>query len=377
MNTLEKLTVKFINQDATLQDLEILYELLKSPANEKFFKSFIRINFYSIYLMNEIDKTDIKKALEKKIKSEKNKYKVRRLIFKPLKYAAVALIFLTLGYYYHLNSVQSSADEKLLLKKDQVVLKTSTGESYVLDTEQQVDIEQQLNLTKRSDEIDYKNAEEDKKDKYHTILVPYGKRYNIRLSDGTKVYLNSGSSLKYPVVFQNNQTRKVELEGEAFFEITESSNLFVVQSTSLSVEVYGTIFNFKNYQEDPFSDVVLVKGSVGINTGEKRPVFKLTPGFKGSVIKDNKSISSERVNTKLYTSWIDGEIVIRKESFDQIVAKLERIYNVSIINNKTTDSQLFNANINPEMETIEEVLMYFKEIYKIEYQIYENKIIIN
>ncbi len=95
------------------------------------------------------------------------------------------------------------------------------------------------------------------------------------------------------------------------------------------------------------------------------------------MLKDKKSISTERVNTKLYTSWINGEIVIRKEAFDQIVAKLERIYNVSIINNKTTDGQLFNANINPEVETIEEVLMYFKEIYQIEYKIYGNKIIIN
>jgi len=79
----------------------------------------------------------------------------------------------------------------------------------------------------------------------------------------------------------------------------------------------------------------------------------------------------------LYTSWIDGEIVIRSESFEQIVKKLERIYNVSIINNNESDGQLFNANINPDKESIEEVLMYFKEIYNIEYQVYENKIIIN
>ncbi|MEL0300154.1 MAG: hypothetical protein VW972_07740, partial [Flavobacteriaceae bacterium] len=101
MKTLENLTVKFINQEATLHDLEQLYGLLKSPENEKRFKSFIRINFYSIYLMNEIDKTDIIKALEQKIKAEKNKLQIRRLILKPLKYAAIAVLFLSLGYYYH------------------------------------------------------------------------------------------------------------------------------------------------------------------------------------------------------------------------------------------------------------------------------------
>ncbi len=377
MKTLENLTVKFINQEATLHDLEQLYELLKSPENEKRFKSFIRINFYSIYLMNEIDKTDIIKALEQKIKAEKNKLQIRRLILKPLKYAAIAVLFLSLGYYYHLSTTQIISDYQPLIKKDQVVLKTSAGESYVLDSDQNIEIEQELNLTKNSNEIDYKNAEENPKDQYHSLYVPYGKRYNILLSDGTKVYLNAGSSLKYPVIFPKGQTRKVELQGEAFFDVTESSSLFVVQSTGLSVEVYGTTFNFKNYQEDPFSDVVLVQGSVGLNTGGDNPVYKLRPGHKGSLLKDKKSISTERVNTKLYTSWINGEIVIRKEAFDQIVAKLERIYNVSIINNKTTDGQLFNANINPEVETIEEVLMYFKEIYQIEYKIYGNKIIIN
>lgn len=377
MKTLENLTVKFINQEATLHDLEQLYELLKSPENEKRFKSFIRINFYSIYLMNEIDKTDIIKALEQKIKAEKNKLQIRRLILKPLKYAAIAVLFLSLGYYYHLSTTQIISDEQPLIKKDQVVLKTSAGESYVLDSDQNIEIEQELNLTKNSNEIDYKSAEENPKDQYHSLYVPYGKRYNILLSDGTKVYLNAGSSLKYPVVFPKGQTRKVELQGEAFFDVTESSSLFVVQSTGLSVEVYGTTFNFKNYQEDPFSDVVLVQGSVGLNTGGDKPIYKLSPGHKGSLLKDKKSISTERVNTKLYTSWINGEIVIRKEAFDQIVAKLERIYNVSIINNKTTDGQLFNANINPEVETIEEVLMYFKEIYQIEYKIYGNKIIIN
>ena len=377
MKTLENLTVKFINQEATLHDLEQLYGLLKSPENEKRFKSFIRINFYSIYLMNEIDKTDIIKALEQKIKAKKNKLQIRRLILEPLKYAAIAVLFLSLGYYYHLSTTQIISDEQPLIKKDQVVLKTSAGESYVLDSDQNIEIEQELNLTKNSNEIDYKSAEENPKDQYHSLYVPYGKRYNILLSDGTKVYLNAGSSLKYPVVFPKGQTRKVELQGEAFFDVTESSSLFVVQSTGLSVEVYGTTFNFKNYQEDPFSDVVLVQGSVGLNTGGDNPVYKLSPGHKGSLLKDKKSISTERVNTKLYTSWINGEIVIRKEAFDQIVAKLERIYNVSIINNKATDGQLFNANINPEVETIEEVLMYFKEIYQIEYKIYGNKIIIN
>lgn len=376
MNTLEHLTVKFINQEATLLDLEELYALVKIPANEALFKDFIRVNYYSIYLMNEIENQDIIKALEQKIRADKNKQRVRRFVFTGLKYAAVAAVFLGVGYYFNFRATGVNSEEQVLPVKDQIILKTSSGESYVLDAEDPATLKQKLQVTAGANEIDYKNAGA-QKNQHHTLSVPYGKRYNIALSDGTRVFLNSGSSLTYPVAFQSNEMRKVTLEGEAYFEVTPSQDLFEVESSGLSVEVYGTAFNFKNYQEDSYSDVVLVHGSVGINTGEERPVVKITPGIKGSVFKDDKSVSTERVNTKLYTSWIDGEIVIRKETFDQIVTKLERLYNVSIINNKTADSQLFNANISPDTETIEEVLMYFKEIYKIEYQIYENKIIIN
>lgn len=377
MKNLENLTVKYINQEANIQDLELLYEYLKSPENEEIFKSFVRINFYGIYIMNEIDKTDILRAIEKRIASEKRKLKFRTLLLKPIKYAAIALLFLSIGYYYQLSISNNNKAQKQLVKEDQVILKTSTGESFVLNTDEKIAIEEDLNLFKNSRGINYAEAEENPEDEFHELIVPYGKRYNISLSDGSKVYLNSGSYLKYPVVFKENQVRRVELVGEAFFEVSESSDQFVVQSEEVNVEVYGTTFNFKNYHEDSFSDVVLVEGSVGMNIGEDTPVYKLNTGHKGSFSKDNKTIFSERVNTKLYTSWINGEIVIRKEGFDQIIIKLERIYNVTIINNKPIDDELFNANINPDLETIDEVLEYFKEIYQIKYQIYENKIIIN
>ncbi|MEL0243138.1 MAG: FecR family protein [Gammaproteobacteria bacterium] len=377
MKNLENLTVKYINQQANVQDLELLYEYLKSPENEEIFKFFVRINFYGIYIMNEIDKTDILRAIEKRIASEKRKLKFRTLLLKPIKYAAIALLFLSIGYYYQLSISNNNKAQNQLVKEDQVILKTSTGESFVLNTDEKIAIEEDLNLFKNSRGINYEEAEENLEDEFHELIVPYGKRYNILLSDGSKVYLNSGSYLKYPVVFKENQVRRVELVGEAFFEVSESSDQFVVQSEEVNVEVYGTTFNFKNYREDSFSDVVLVEGSVAMNIGEDTPVYKLNTGHKGSFSKDNKTIFSERVNTKLYTSWINGEIVIRKERFDQIIIKLERIYNVTIINNKPIDDELFNANINPDLETIDEVLEYFKEIYQIKYQIYENKIIIN
>lgn len=376
MKKLENLTVKYINQNANLLELEELLDLLKSDKNQELFMSFIRVNYYSIYIMKDFDTDEVIRSIKQKIKEEKNISYFKKYPQKFLKYAAFALIFLGLGFYINLLTNQKS-NEDLLVKKDEVLLQTSSGESFVLNMNQKEKIENKLNVTQRINEIDYQGIENEDKDQFHTVIVPYGKRFNILLSDGTKVFLNSGSSLKYPVLFKDDETREVLLDGEAYFEVVQSNQLFTVQSSEINVEVYGTIFNFRNYQEDFVSDVVLVEGSVGINSGLNNQIYKLSPGHKGSFFKDDSSITSERVNTSLYTSWIDGEIVIRSESFEQIVKKLERIYNVSIINNNESDGQLFNANINPDKESIEEVLMYFKEIYNIEYQVYENKIIIN
>ena len=193
--------------------------------------------------------------------------------------------------------------------------------------------------------------------------MPYGKRFNIILSDRTKVFLNSGSTLKYPIKFLPNQKREVFLEGEAFFDVTENKNeLLVVNSNAIKVEVYGTKFNVRNYSEDFNCDIVLVRGSVGINNSEVSELTMLKPGFKGTVDKENFNTTILKVNTKIYTSWIDGEVIFRNETFSQILKKLERLYNVTIINNKNESlDELFNAAINVENENIEQVLDYFNK----------------
>ena len=132
------------------------------------------------------------------------------------------------------------------------------------------------------------------------MKVPYGKRFNVVFSDGSKAYLNSGSVIKYPVKFIQNEKREVFLEGEAYFDVTENKkDLFVVNSNGIKVEVYGTKFNFRNYFEDFNSDIVLVEGSIGIkNLNFETDYFKTW--LKGSVDKENLSITTTKVNTSIY-----------------------------------------------------------------------------
>lgn len=379
----EKLIIKFISQTANIDDLNRLMKFLDDKKNLEIFKSFIKTNYYSIYAMQNFERDDILKVLQKRILDEKRKISKKKIFKKLLRYAAILTLFFGLGYYY--NSFQiDNKKEFIIPDDDDIVLTTSDGKNIILDEESDViQVESKVKLNKNSGQLNYNKISkinfQNKEPVVHTLKVPHGKKFKLLLSDGTLVHLNSGSELKYPARFQENKPRVVFLQGEAYFNVAERTNqIFTVNTKTVNVEVYGTEFNFKNYPEDRFSDVVLVHGSIGLYSKFNQEITMLKPSTKGSFDNTNYSISQEKINTSIYTSWIDGVIVFRNESFDNIISKLERIYNVEIINNGQQGlDETFNAKININEEDINEVLSYFNKIHNIKYQTFKNKIIIN
>lgn len=378
----ENLIVGFINQTSSVKDLKEIMNKLKDPNSASIFKTYIKINYYSIYAMNQSDAENIIKEVKSRIKVEENKSKRIQLIKNYVSYAAIFVAIFSLGYFSSVNKTDKVEIEKIIPKKYDIVLSSDDQELVIekdkSDKKESKKIISEINLIQKSDELIYDKNSTIKELVYHTLKVPYGKRFNIVFSDGSKANLNSGSIIKYPVKFIENKKREVFLEGEAFFDVTENKNdLFVVNSNGINVEVYGTKFNVRNYSEDFNSDIVLVEGSVGIKNSGILEETILKPGFRGSVNKENFSVETTKVNTKIYTSWIDGEVIFRNETFSQILKKLERLYNVTIIDNRQElSNEFFNAAIDVENEDIEKVLNYFNKIYKIEYQIFDNKIII-
>ena len=379
----EDLIVGYISQSSTIFDLKKILKKLKQPKNVEIFKAYIKINYYSIYIMNQSDTESIIKEVKSRIRQEESKITRFHFIKNTLKYAAIFCLIFGLGYYSNNNYVSNNEVEKIIPKKNDIVLTSKdNGEVVIEKDDNKTDdkkIIPKINLIQKSDQLIYDNNIDIKELVYHSLKVPYGKRFNIVFSDGSKAYLNSGSFIRYPVKFIEDKKREVFLEGEAFFDVAENKNeLFIVNSNGINVEVYGTKFNVRNYSEDFNSDIVLVEGSVGINNPEVSELTILKPGFKGSVDKESFRVTTSKVNTKIYTSWIDGEVIFRNETFSQILKKLERLYNVTIINNKNESlDEVFNAAIDVENENIEQVLEYFNKIYNIEYQIFNNKIIIN
>jgi len=378
----ENLIIGYISQESTVEDLKKILKKLKEPKNSNIFKTYIKINFYSIYLMNQSDTESIIKEIKSRINREESKIKRSHILINTLKYAAVFILIFGLGFYSSNNFLPSDKIQKIILKSNDIILFSGNGE-VILDkgdnNSKDKNIISKINLIQKSNQLIYDNNLDIKEIVYHSLKVPYGKRFNVILTDGSKVFLNSGSVLKYPIKFLPNQKREVFLQGEAYFDVSKNKkDLFIVNTNKINVEVYGTKFNVKNYSEDFNSDIVLVSGSVAIKNNENEESTLLKPGFKGSVDKTTLKITESKINTKVYTSWIEGEVVFRKESFSQILKKLERLYNVTAIDNRVESSnELFNAAIDVENENIETVLEYFNKIYNIKYEIFNNKIIIN
>ncbi len=377
-NNFESLIIKYINQNTKTEDLKLLLTYLKDSKNLSLFKLYIKINFFSIYIMNKMDKDGIIDIIKGKIKKDQKREKRKKYFIKTLKYAAIFVAVFSISHFYTLNQINSTEiSEVIIPDDDEVFIENEKGEIFLIEKTDSIEISK--NSYKESNRIVYEeNILETEKVEFHTITVPYGKRFNLKLSDGTDVYLNSGTLMKYPVSFLPNQTRSVYIEGEAFFNVKKATNsIFEVRSNQIIASVYGTKFNFKNFSEDFSSDIVLVEGSLGISNENSNDINMLSPGYKASIDKEVFNISKSKVNSKIYTSWVDGDVIFRNETFDQIIQKLQRLYNITIINNSKISNQLFNASINVEEEKIEEVLGYFNKIYNIDFQIFNNKIIIN
>ena len=228
----------------------------------------------------------------------------------------------------------------------------------------------------------YKEEQEQPLEKlsYNTLTVPYGKRFEIELSDGTIAYLNSGSALKYPTQFIKNTKRQIFVTGEVFLNVAKDALCpFVVNANHLNITVLGTKFNVNAYPEDSTSEVVLVEGSVALQVNNNQASTSnviLKPGYKAICNKNDDKIYVKEVVTDVYTSWITGELVFRNMTFENIIKKLERHYNLQIINKTTNiNKTVFNASFGDE--SIEVILKSLKDNYGIAYSINDNVIIIN
>ena len=170
----------------------------------------------------------------------------------------------------------------------------------------------------------------DKEIRYSEITVPFGQMTQLKLSDGTKIWLNSGTTLSYPDQFAEN-SRAISVDGEAYFEVAKMPDKpFTVNTTDMKVVVLGTSFNISAYPEDVATSVTLVEGKVTVQNSSGIDIANLSPGQKATKNKNDTNIAIQNVETSFYSAWIAGKIFFDDEPLDQIAVKLERWFNVEI-----------------------------------------------
>lgn len=174
------------------------------------------------------------------------------------------------------------------------------------------------------------------------------------LDDGTKVWMNSASELRYPIHFTGTE-RKVELVGEAYFDVAhDQEHPFIVTAGGVNVRVLGTSFNVLAYPDEQAVKTTLVKGGVKLEAEGLRQTVILSPGEQA--VWENKQMNVRQVNTKLYISWIKDRFAFESEELDAVLRRLARWYNVDFrVENPEMRKKVFSGTI-PKYEDVIKVL---------------------
>lgn len=283
----------------------------------------------------EVSELDIEKELEQFKK--KHRAKSMRLILR-IGMTAAAMIAIALFSYYFFSNKDSVAEPIALFAADdspqQVILQKETGEQVVLEEGESLEKQasRELLTAKKQNMLDYSIAEQHKssnvKGEKHTLTVPRGKNVKILLSDGTEVWLNANSTLKYPAVFLGEE-RVVQLKGEAYFKVSKDmDHPFLVEAQGVLTRVLGTEFNITAYTPED-THVVLISGSVEISSTEGQSYLKINPG-ENAHLQTNGEFALSNVDTDSYLLWKDGYFYFDDMTLSEIMLEIGRWYNVDI-----------------------------------------------
>lgn len=324
--------------------------------------------------------------------SRSNTRKVRALkMRKSLYWAASIILFLSIGTlaYINLGGQNSSYqfvssefqhqnnDARLLLSDGEEIKLTTYNSklSLISDSELMVNNDTIIDLSQ-------KEIEHAKKLQMNEVVIPFGKKSELLLADGTKVWLNAGSRLAFPTRF-DDKTRKVFLEGEAYFEVAENkTQAFIVNAGKLDIRVLGTHFNVSAYLNDERIETILLEGSVALNKttglGLGRNEVILKPYQKGSFDKQkNDVLVSAEPDAEICITWTEGIFQFSQEGLAFVFSKLERYYNVEInISQNFHFTELISGKLDLK-ESLEDVMAALSDVAQIDYNINEGTVYID
>ena len=307
-----------------------------SDENEHAFQRMISEDFYTVG-MEKLETYDYRVAYGRFLQKKYQRRRKRRFLISMARVAAVALPFvMAVVLYVGLNreeeqTLRPSLASNILPGTSKAVLTLANGQMIPLgkETTDSTIITDGTQISASESGITYADGGESEAVVYNKLDIPRGGEFCLTLSDGTRVWLNSETSIQYPVVFGTKE-RRVFIQGEAYFEVAKDAKKpFTVQFMSSSVTVLGTSFNIRAYPEEKQSQTTLAEGSVRIYSPGSSMLLK--PGEQAEVKALSGEMVKKEVEVKTFTSWKDGRFVFEQEPLENIMRTLERWYDIRVI----------------------------------------------
>lgn len=378
---IENTIIKYFSRSASLEELFELTEWLGNESNNNIFVKYVKTNYLINANMLDFDtETETEKILKQIKIKEKNirNHKLKKLF----RYAAMLAVMVG-GAYFYLKSDTSSEmanETKVIIKPgyDRATLTLEDGSIVALE---KGDTYQNQNVKSNGEEIIYDAGERNLSQiVYNYLTIPRGGQFQVTLSDGTRVWLNSESQLKYPVSFMDGETRQVELVyGEVYFDVSPSTEhkgaKFKVFNQSQEIEVLGTEFNIKAYKDETNIYTTLVEGRVMINTVTGNNF--LVPNQQLNLNITNNNVAISDIDVKGEILWRKGIFSFKGKPLNEIMKTISRWYDVDVVfENKALEDITFTGILGKD-QNIDKILSTIKTLSIItNYEINDNTIIL-
>ena len=297
-----------------------------------------------------------------------------------LRWSIAASIILLVGLFVGrtISGVRDIHEEQELAKSvmqpgtSKAILMMADGKEVVLEQGQNLNIllNERVRVATSSQGIVYEEYGKGMvTEEYNKLTTPVGGEYSLVLSDGTKVFLNADSELKYPVEFSDGK-RIVDLKGEAYFEVHKDSlRPFIVRINGAEVTVLGTSFNVNTYGDDGQIYTTLVNGSVRVSSMKNKQEEILKPGMQSVMNVQSGLLTVRKVDVEPYVAWREGRFVFRAMTLDLIMRQLQRWYDFEVFyqNSELKDYE-FRGVIKRDMD-LDKVLSVIKATTNVDFEV--------
>lgn len=307
----------------------------------------------------------------------------RKILMSRLRWAAAAVVFVVFSFTTYISLTKKKEHifaTDVLPGKNKAVLTLADGKKISLSDAMNGDIAKEagFSITKTADgQLVYNIAEsKDIEDmRVNTISTPNGGEWQIRLPDGSTVWLNAASSIQYPLNIGTAKQRIVKLNGEAYFEVAKNAaHPFIVETDKQSVEVLGTHFNINSYYDEVVTKTTLLEGSVRVSHGSTSQSEILKPGEQSIV--SVSGITVKGVDLDEAIAWKNGYFMFNNEKQESILRKVARWYNVEIEYADPAAKEVMYYGTVSRFEKISKVLTKFEQTGEVRFDIKGNKVIV-